>query len=243
MHVISGMHAVPSTCSLWKAEIYQVRSCSHMLLRIVLRLPVAMQNRTTIIVAHRLSTIVNVDTVAGAATCHVPLAYSWNHSCCCSTRTFAVVMSHAYVCHHVSHTLPQPMQERIACAHAWKLYSCASFHGLHLHLCLLCAVVGQGKIVEMGSYAELASAGGAFTSLMKIQMMGHEGEAAASAAAGDASPDAMAAAELARLSSGVQGDVKVVDQPTTGKVGPAFSVVSMPASSKRSAHNLQPNCA
>ena len=31
-----------------------------------------MQNRTTIIVAHRLSTIVNVDTVAGATACHAP---------------------------------------------------------------------------------------------------------------------------------------------------------------------------
>ena len=102
-------------------------------------------------------------------------------------------------------------------------------------------MVGQGKIVEMGSYAELAAAGGAFTSLMKIQMMGQEGEpAAASAAAGDASTEAMEGAELARLSSGIQGDVKVVDGPADGKVGSAFSAVIMPASSRRPAHTLQP---
>ena len=87
------------------------------------------------------------------------------------------------------------------------------------HLCVLRAVVGQGKIVEMGGYAELAAAGGAFTSLMKIQMMGHEGQAAAGAAAGDVSSEAHEVAELARLSSGVQGDVKVVNHHA-GKVGP-----------------------
>ena len=86
-------------------------------------------------------------------------------------------------------------------------------------------MVGQGKIVEMGSYAELAAAGGAFTSLMKIQMMGAEGEAAASAAVGDASAEAMERAELARLSSGIQGDVKVADGPADAKVGPATDFV------------------
>ena len=94
---------------------------------------------------------------------------------------------------------------------------------------MLRAVVGQGKIVEMGSYAELAAAGGAFTSLMKIQMMGLEGEAAAAgAAAGDASTEAMERAELARLSSGIQGDVKVVDGPADGKVRPAFNPMLIP---------------
>ena len=84
---------------------------------------------------------------------------------------------------------------------------------------MLCAVVGQGKIVEMGSYVELAAAGGAFTNLMKIQMMGQEGEAAALAAADSASPEAREVAErLARLSSGIHGDIKVVDSPTVGKV-------------------------
>lgn len=90
---------------------------------------------------------------------------------------------------------------------------------------MLCAVVGQGQVVEMGSYAELAAAGGAFTSLMKIQMMGHEGDAAASAAEDGASPEAREVAELARLSSGVQGDVKVVDHPSD-KVRPASDIVS-----------------
>lgn len=101
----------------------------------------------------------------------------------------------------------------IACSMTWSAFTYV----------LLCAVVGQGKIVEMGSYAELAAAGGAFTSLMKIQMMGPEGEAAASAAVGDASTEAMERAELARLSSGIQGDVKVVDGPADAKVGPALN--------------------
>ena len=83
-------------------------------------------------------------------------------------------------------------------------------------------MVGQGKILEMGSYAELAAAGGAFTNVMKIQMMGQEGEAAASAAAGEALPEAGERAELARLSPGVQGDIKVVDGPADGKVSLAL---------------------
>lgn len=34
----------------------------------------------------------------------------------------------------------------------------------------MCAVMSQGRIIEMGSYAELSHAGGAFESLMKLQM-------------------------------------------------------------------------
>jgi len=52
---------------------------------------------------------------------------------------------------------------------------------------VLRAVVSQGKIQEMGSYAELSSAGGAFASLMKIQMMG----AAEADSAVDAEPGAL----------------------------------------------------
>ena len=52
---------------------------------------------------------------------------------------------------------------------------------------VLRAVVSQGKIQEMGSYAALSSAGGAFASLMKIQMMG----AAEADSAVDAEPGAL----------------------------------------------------
>jgi len=43
------------------------------------------------------------------------------------------------------------------------------------------AVMSQGRIVEMGSHAELSHAGGAFEILMKLQMGSHADAAASTA--------------------------------------------------------------
>ncbi|KAK9846492.1 hypothetical protein WJX81_005240 [Elliptochloris bilobata] len=105
------------------------------------------KNRTTIIVAHRLSTIVNADTVA---------------------------------------------------------------------------VVGQGRIVEIGGYAELAAPGGAFASLMKIQMMGAEAGAVAEATA-DAPPGSPKGKLAAVEELSTQGASKAADSAAVAKVkGPGF---------------------
>ncbi len=56
------------------------------------------------------------------------------------------------------------------------------------------AVMSQGRIVEMGSHAELSHAGGAFEILMKLQMGSHA-DAAASTAPGQ-SADATRSTEL-----------------------------------------------
>ncbi len=45
-------------------------------------------------------------------------------------------------------------------------------------------MVSQGKIVEMGGYAELSHAGGAFEALMRIQQVGAEADAPVRAGAG-----------------------------------------------------------
>ena len=85
----SGLYAMRSR-RLTEAAQLRVHTCSQVSppnpknLRAKLRSKVdyATQNRTTIIVAHRLSTIVNVDTVAGAATCRDP-AHWRSYSPCC----------------------------------------------------------------------------------------------------------------------------------------------------------------
>jgi len=65
------------------------------------------------------------------------------------------------------------------------------------------AVMSQGRIVEMGSHAELSHAGGAFESLMKLQMGSHA-DAAASTVPGQ-SADATSNTEPNVLALNVHG--------------------------------------
>ncbi len=92
-------------------------------------------------------------------------------------------------------------------------------------------MVSQGKIVEMGGYAELSHAGGAFEALMRIQQVGAQADAPVRSGAG-APEEAGGGAKDAAPALGVESTHSVssaaaVQVRTGRRAGPVMPVIDL----------------